>query len=175
MSTQRVNDKAEWQQITGGRLYRLNMPDTSELINEPLHSRVTAARYWKVRVAPSGGGLGHRLPTLVGGWLADDLLFVARGSAPFRLLYGNFAATALDVPADSLVGPHSLQPASQQPLGTRPAMIGPPTLLGGESRLVVIRPRFDTKRLVLRSVLILTVGLLGVMVWKLARTLLSSK
>ena len=167
----RSDKAATWQHVIHGRLYRLTIPDAPELTNTAIGIPVTSARYWKVRVATSGGGLGHGLPTLVAGWLPDNLLFVARGAPPFQLLYGNAAATPLAVPAQSLTQPGGADGATQEPLEAQLASIGPQVELGGESRLTPIPSGIDRKRWILWTVLIVGVGLLSRMAWKLSRSM----
>jgi hypothetical protein len=164
----RAGAAKEWRSVARGRLYRLRLAGLPDLTNAPLAVPPTTARYWKVRVAGAGGGLGHGLPTLVGGWLADELLFVARGPAPFRLLYGNAAAARLAVAADALIVPADRRAAAQA-LQPQPAVVGARVEFGGAERLVPQRPAPDWKRWLLWAVLLAGVAALGVMARRLAR------
>jgi Protein of unknown function (DUF3999) len=167
----RLGRSADWQPINRGRLYRLHVPNVADLTNAPLSIPVTVARHWKVNVANAGGGLGNGLPTLVANVLPEDLLFVARGPAPFRMLYGNASATALALPGTSLVG---ITADGASPNGSVPAhaaSLESPVVLGGDSRLVPVAPAIGAKPLLLWLVLLLGVGTMGVMTWKLSRTL----
>ena len=103
----RVDPTQPWNSVTRTTLYRLRAGDGSELRNPPVRITVLSARYWRVRVARDGGGIGHGTPALVGGWLPDELIFAARGDAPFELLFGNGAAKPAAVPVSTLTSPAS--------------------------------------------------------------------
>jgi Protein of unknown function (DUF3999) len=163
-------DATDWQPVSRARLYRMLAPEASELTNEPFSVPVTAARHWKVDVSNAGGGLGNGLPTLVAGILPEDLLFVARGPGPFRLLYGNTTATALAVPQSSLVATTADASPGEAVL-PQATSLDSPVVSGGDGRLVPVAPGIDMKRLLLWLVLILGVGVLGAMTWKLSRKL----
>ncbi len=157
----------DWRSVARGRLYRLRLAAAPDLSNAPLAVAPVAARYWKVRIASAGGGLGHGLPTFVGGWLADELVFVARGPAPFRLLYGNATATPLAVSADALLAPGG--GGAVPALEPQPVAVGAPVVFGGTERLVPPVPAPDWKRWLLWAVLVLGVAALGAMALRLAR------
>lgn len=159
----------DWRSVAHGRLYRLRLPAMPDLTNAPLVVPPTSARFWKVRVPAAGGGLGHGLPTLAGGWLADEVVFVARGQPPFRLLYGNAAATPLAVPADALVVPGADPHAPSEALEPQPARLGARVDFGGAERLVPQTPAPDWKRWLLWTVLVAGVAALAAMARKLAR------
>jgi hypothetical protein len=163
-------DAADWQPVSRARLYRMLAPEASELTNEPLSVPVTAARYWKVDVSNAGGGLGNGLPTLVAGVLPEDLLFVARGPGPFRLLYGNITATALAVPQSSLAVTTADASPGEAVL-PQAASLDSPVVSGGDGRLVPVAPGIDMKRLLLWLVLVLGVAVLSAMTRKLSRKL----
>jgi hypothetical protein len=86
----------------------------------------TADRYWLVRVDQRGGGLGAGEVALEVGWLPHELVFAARGAAPFTLAYGS-----------KLAKPEALQVATVVPeyregkdIPARPATVG--DVLGSE-------------------------------------------
>jgi hypothetical protein len=158
----RTEAAMSWQSVVRGRLYRLKISGGEDLTNAPLSIPLTSSRYWKVRIDAAGGGVGSGLPSLQGGWLPDELLFVARGPAPFQLLYGNAAAPSL------AVSPNSLLDARLAP---QSAILEAPRVLGGESRLHSPPLPTDWKRWVLWSVLIIGVSALGLMAWRLSHTL----
>jgi len=165
----RAGDAGDWARVARGRLYRLKVAAQADLSNAPLALPPTRARHWKVRVASAGGGLGGGLPSLVGGWLADELVFVARGPAPFRLLYGNAAAVPLAVGVEALTVPAAGPEAPAPTLEPRPATVGERISYGGAGRLVPERPAPDWKRWLLWAVLVGGVAALGLMARRLAR------
>jgi hypothetical protein len=165
----RPDDAGPWRSVARGRLYRLRVPGMADLVNPPLALPATAARHWQVRIAAAGGGLGRGLPRLSGGWLADQLLFVARGPAPFRLLYGNAAATPFAVAADTLVDAAGQLRASGRVLEAETASVGAPLAYGGPARLVPPVPAPDWKRWLLWTILVLGVAALGWMALRLIR------
>ena len=162
-----VRDRAAdaWRSVAQGRLHRLRINAAPDLVNAPLAMAPTRARYWRVRVAQAGGGLGRGVPTLVGGWLANELRFVARGEPPFRLLYGNAVAAPLAVPTGTLVA----TPGRDAPV--RLARVGAPETLGGPARLQPPPARTDYRRWVLWGVLLLAVAGLALMATKLLKSM----
>lgn len=168
----RDSTSTAWRPIARGRLYRLRVAHIGDLSNAPLAIALTSARYWRVRVANTGGGVGSGVPALVGGWLPDELVFLTRGSPPFRLLYGNVAATPQAIGLSSLLAANGqLRSSGDQFLSAARISVGPPTLLGGAQRLIPPKPELKWKRLILWTVLVLGVLLLGSMAWKLSREL----
>jgi len=164
-------DTGDWRSVARGRIYRLAVAGESDLVNPPLEIKATPARHWKVRVAAAGGGVGHGAPSLEGGWLPDELVFVARGAPPFRLLYGNAAATPLAVDAATLVDLSGALRTAGRPLEPVRAVLGPPAELGGPDRLVPQVPPPDWKRWLLWGVLVLGVAMLARMAYRLAKNL----
>jgi hypothetical protein len=158
----KLEGTVQWLPVISGRLYRLKVSGGEDLTNAALSIPITSSRYWKVRIDVAGGGVGSALPSLQGGWLPDELLFVARGPAPFQLLYGSAMAPALSVPLTSLLD------GRVQPQSTG---LAAPRVLGGESRLAPSMAPTDWKRWVLWLVLVVGVGILGLMAWRLSHSL----
>jgi hypothetical protein len=167
----RSGDGPEWRSVARARLYRLAVAGEPDLANSPIAIGATPARHWKVRVSGAGGGIGQAAPRLEAGWLPDELLFVARGNAPFHLLYGNAAAAPLAVGAAALLDANGALRAEGRPLEAARAVLGPPAELGGHDRLVPVTPAPDWKRWLLWAVLLLGVGMLARMAFKLSRSL----
>ncbi len=79
-----------WQRRFVGMMYHFTV-DGVEFNNDAVSvSRVTD-RYWRVRLLSPVTGTA---PVLLLGWRSDQLLFVAKGEAPFRLAYGGVGITA---------------------------------------------------------------------------------
>jgi hypothetical protein len=162
----RADESRQWQGIGSARLYRLKSLAADELSNPALSVNPTAARHWQARIT-TAGGIGSGMPTLEAGWLPDELLFLARGPAPFQLVYGNASepnGVRVRLDAASL-------PTRDAPLEAHQAQLGPSKSLGGEGRLKAVGPPIDWKRWLLWGVLVAGVALLAAMAWKLARSL----
>ena len=160
-------DRNDWQFIIRNRLYRLKVAAGDDLTNAAINIPITSSRYWKIQVDAAGGALGSGLPVLDAGWLPDEVIFVARGPTPFRVLYGNARPAARGLQTASLVG---LRQDTTLPLEPRPARLGAEKVIGGELQLKppVLEP--DWRRWVLWSVLILGVAALATMAWRLSRS-----
>jgi len=160
-----------WNPIAHATLYRLRARDGSELKNPPVRITLSSARYWRVRVAHDGGGLGHGNPSFVGGWLPDELVFAARGSAPFELLFGNGGAIPAAVRISTLTSPVPGADAGNPPLVIRSASLSAESLIGGPERLKPPRAERNWRVVLLWTVLLMGVGLLGWMASRLLREL----
>jgi hypothetical protein len=160
-----------WNLIAHATLYRLRASDGSELKNAPARIAVSSARYWRVRVAHDGGGLGQGNPTFVGGWLPDDLVFAARGSAPFELLFGNGGAAPAAVPVSTLMAPGHGADAGNPQVVIRNASLSSESIIGGPDRLKPPRAERNLRVYFLWIVLVIGVGLLGWMASRLLRDL----
>ena len=160
-----------WNPIAHATLYRLRASDGSELKNPPVRITLSSARYWRVRVAHDGGGLGHGNPSFVGGWLPDELVFAARGSAPFKLLFGNGGAMLAAVHISTLISPVPGADTGNSPLVTRSASLSAESRIGGPERLKPPRAERNWRVVLLWTVLVIGVGLLGWMASRLLREL----
>jgi hypothetical protein len=165
----RPDESKNWRAVGSARLYRLQTPGTDELSNPPLSVTLNPERHWRAHITLAGGDVGSGIPTLEAGWLADELLFLARGPAPFQLLYGN--ASASPVPPSRLALDAGSLSTRDGPIEAHPAALGAARTLGGNARLKAGAPPIDLKRWILWSVLVVGVCALGTMAWKLARGL----
>lgn len=77
-----------WRSVASGTVYRLNR-DGTELRSADIRFAANADRYWLLRVEQRGGGLGSGEVRLEVGWLPHEVVFAARGDAPFTLGYGS--------------------------------------------------------------------------------------
>ena len=76
-----------WQHVASSTIYRLRR-DSRDIVNPDLAVASNASRYWLLRVDQRGGGLGAGEVRLEFGWVPHELVFAARGAAPFSLAYG---------------------------------------------------------------------------------------
>lgn len=127
----------------------------------------TTDRYWRIQVEGSSGGLGAGIPQLEVGWLPHRLVFVARGPGPFRLAFGSSREGLCNLRDDALLA--TLQDRQQGKIRPASATAGPVETLGGAAAL---RPRIAPatwKRWLLWGALILGVGMLAGMAYRLYR------
>jgi len=143
-----------WRSVTTATLYRLSA-NGQEIRNRavPVHS---SDRYWAVRVASTGGGLGRGMPVLSLAWEPQRLLFVARGKEPFLIALGNNRMERGEATFDVLLNDDS---ATHGLVAPQSVQVGRMLDLGGGAKLKLERP-IDWKRYLLWAVLILGVGLL---------------
>jgi hypothetical protein len=108
-------------------------------------------------------GLGDGEPSLRVGWLPHEVVFLARGEAPYTLAFGSGAARAPVASMRSVPSGATILRASFAESRT----------LGGESRLQPVVPEkgFAMKSAVLWGTLVLGVLLLGWMAYRLTREL----
>jgi hypothetical protein len=164
----RATPSEPWNLLTRGGFYRLRnaSANTQELTNGDLVVELTTNRYWLMRIPAGAEGLGTSVPKLRIGWLPHEVVFFARGSAPFTLAFGSAAAPRF-------VGAFASIPEGTAVLR---ASFSEPKTLGGESRLQPVAPAkaFPVKSVALWSVLLAGVALLGWMAYRLSRDLKSS-
>ena len=151
-----------WELAAQGVAYRL-VAAGGEVTNAPFAVGRRQARHWRLQVSPDGGGLGAGAPQLLVQWVPHDVVFAARGTPPFELVYGSASATAAAVPLSSFtsaqVDNRSLQLAVARP--------GEEAVAGGTER--IDREPIAWRTIVLWGVLILAVAVLAWMALRLSR------
>jgi hypothetical protein len=115
-----------------------------------------------LRVEPKGGGVGAGVPVIQIGWIAQKLVFAARGNGPFQLVYGSRTAKAAAYPIESLIPGYK----TDAEFKARQASLGEPIILAGPRS---VRETIDYKQWTLWSILITAVVLLGLMAYRLSR------
>ena len=166
-----VSGTHEWQTVGEGRIYDLALPGSGNLVNEPISVPPTREQHWRVRISVAGGGIGHGAPQLEVSWIPSEVVFLARGNGPFKLLYGNVDAPSLALTPDAILNPMGSQDVSHRSIQPGRATLEAPQLLGGPMRLAPATPTPDWKRWILWTVLLLGVGLLAFMAWRLLKAL----
>lgn len=170
-------DKPEqpWRSVARGVVYRLNQSG-SEVVSPDLQVHAVPARFWMIRVDSRGGGIGSKLPTLKAGWVPHQLVFAARGAAPFTLAYGNAgnnSASAGALPIASLIPGYRVdggaavstaKASGSVTVNVQAASAQGQKELGGAVRL---EKQVDWKRWTLWGALGLGVLVIGGMAWRL--------
>jgi hypothetical protein len=115
-----------------------------------------------LRVDQKGGGVGSGVPELQVGWVAQKLVFAARGGGPFRLVYGSAGVKPAAFAIESLIPGYK----TDAEFKVKPAALGEQVTLAGSAQL---RAPWDYRKIALWSCLIVGVGLLGWMAFRLSR------
>ena len=151
----------DWRLKTSSMVYRLRRGD-AEVTSPEIMVGSSGERYLLLRADPKGGGVGAGVPVLQIGWIAQKLIFAARGSAPFQLVYGNSAAKGAAYPIESLIPGYK----TDVEFAIKPATLGEPVTLAGAARL---RAPMDYQKWAVWIVLVLGVAALGWMAYRLFR------
>lgn len=160
----RNDSRQKWMPVASTVAYRLRA-DGREVTSAPVALAPHARRHWLLRVDRKAGGIGAGNIEVRAGWLPRELVFNARGSAPFRLAYGNAHATATSLGVETLVPGWRTDEAPDIPLvATGATQKLPGTAAAG------LAPA-DRKKLGLWAALAAGVAVLAWMAWQLARQL----
>lgn len=124
----------------------------------------TADRLWRLAVIEDGAGVrnSEKGPTLELGWRAAELLFVARGPAPYTLAFGSGRVAGDDEAAASRMIMQAV--SGTEPALIRPAGLGEVIELGGKITLQTPAAPLPWRRWLLWTVLAAGVLLLAAMV-----------
>ncbi|CAE6813452.1 DUF3999 domain-containing protein [Paraburkholderia haematera] len=157
----RTGLEAAWREVSSATLFRLHN-GTVEQSNPSLEMAPDTDRQWRVVVDTRNGGLGSGTLTVAAGWRPATLTFVARGAAPFTLAVGSASAVSSAVSrADLLMGASSVAVTAR--LGEAQA-----DEQGADAQSRAKDPD-AMRRYMLWTALLLAVGSLGAIAWRLAR------
>lgn len=152
---------APWRQVASATLFRLHN-GAVEQSNPALELMPDTDRQWRVVVDTRSGGLGAGALTLAAGWRPATLTFVARGAAPFTLAVGSAAAVSAAVSrGDLLMGASSVAAMARVGEALPVAQGADAQSAGGDADA--------RRRHLLWAALLLAVGSLGLIAWRLAR------
>jgi hypothetical protein len=160
----RARSTDPWRPITRGEFYRVRNTG-SERRNEPITIATNSDRFWLARLDQPNGVIGDGLPKLEATWNAQDIVFLARGSGPFLLAYGNGSAGAANATLSSLLSGITVLRAEP----------GAPASLGGTARLLPAPNPFPWRITTLWTVLGVGVVLLAWMAYRLSHELAHTK
>ncbi|KML46861.1 membrane protein [Burkholderia cepacia] len=155
----RADAQAPWRDVASAVLFRLQGKG-GEQRNAPLEFAADTDRAWRIVVDMRNGGFGGGQPAVAIGWHPAALTFVARGAPPFTLGVGDASLVSSAVSRDALLV--GMAPE------VRPARVGAALPVAA----VAPAPAADTdatRRYVLWGALIVAVGVLGTIAWRLAK------
>jgi hypothetical protein len=157
------HEEGPYARAARAKLYRVQRKE-AELKGPTLDLARRNHRYYELRVAATGGGVGHGKPVLATYHAPDQLLIMRRGDGPFTLAYGRYEGPSARFEADDIL---SLLP--REAAAVPSATLGERKSLGGQERLVPPAPPPPYKTYAIWAVLILGVALLGALAVQLAR------
>ena len=167
----RAENNDSWHEQCGGVFYSMQL-NGEQLQSEPCSFNVTTDREWRLIVHDDGAGLtgGGRKVTLDLGWQSEELLFLARGSAPYILAFGS---GKLERNASAQEREIMLTALSQQQSDAlvQIADLEKRLELGGEDALVPPAQPKPWKTWLLWGVLVAGVGAMALMAMSLFRDL----
>lgn len=161
----RFEEKAPWQTLVSGVLYRLPQ-NRREVVQDELElPGWQALRQLRLNVDSRSGGFGKQTPGLQVGMHATELVFLVRGTPPFTLAVGNPVAKAVEMPLATLVPNFSDEKFASMGRAELGAGIVQSPVQSSST------PESDGRwrRFGLWAVLLLGVGLLGLMAVSLLR------
>ncbi|WP_394561331.1 DUF3999 domain-containing protein [Aquipseudomonas alcaligenes] len=156
--------KLEWQPLTSGLLYRLPQ-DGKEVVQDEIELWGAPVQQLRMRVDSRGGGLGSSAPQLRVAVRGTQVVFLARGSAPYRLAVGDVAAHSAALPLSTLIPGY--EPKRLATLGR--AMAPDEVPVAVREAADAAQSSADWKRIGLWAVLLAGVALLGGMAFSLLR------
>ncbi|HDR8861859.1 TPA: DUF3999 domain-containing protein, partial [Burkholderia territorii] len=155
----RPDAQTPWRDVAGAVLFRLQGKG-GEQRNPPLAFAPNPDRAWRIVVDMRNGGLGGGQPSVTVGWHPAALTFVARGTPPFTLGVGNASLPSSAVGRDALLV--GMAPE------VRPARVGA-ALPVSAAPAEAATDHDAIRRYVLWGALVVAVGVLGTIAWRLAR------
>jgi hypothetical protein len=166
-----VSGTRGWRPVAAGQIYDLALPGSGNLVSRPISIPSTPVRHLRVRINEAGGGIGHGVPRLAVSWIPSEVVFLARGKGPFRLLYGNAQAQSLALTPSAILNPMGSGDDSHPTLLPGRATLEAGQPLGGPIRLRPAAPGLDWKRWILWTTLVAGVGVLAYMASRLLEAL----
>jgi hypothetical protein len=152
---------APWRERANALFYRLQV-DGTELASAEVPVERWRDRYWRIEARESNG----KAPALELGWEPDELVFVARGPAPFQLAAGSARVEPAAQPVNRLLA--DLDDTHREAL-TGSARLGGRSSLAGPDALRPLPPPVPWQRYLLWGLLIGAVLLLLAMAVRLYR------
>jgi hypothetical protein len=153
-----------WRPVSNVVLYKLH--HLGQDLKNPDIAVTGNHRYWLLRVEQKNGGIGNGVPQMQAGWQPHQLQFVTRGSAPFRIAYGNSGIKPAEFQMQNVL---PIAGQDQAELKIPPAQTGTQIALGGAARLNPAPLPLPWKKWILWTVLGVAILLLGWMAYRLVK------
>jgi hypothetical protein len=157
-----------WHDIGRQVVYRLQTP-SGEITQPDLELDGRPADRLRLVVSPRGGGIGAAVPHVEIGFIPRDIVFLARGQAPFQLAWGLASAEDAQLPLVTLIPGYR----SGQEIPAEPATVATADALGANSSAPAGTPAKSmadsSRKPLLWAVLIGAVVVLGLMAAALLR------
>ncbi|QKE64782.1 DUF3999 domain-containing protein [Aquipseudomonas campi] len=160
----RRDGKLEWQPLARGLLYRLPQ-NGKEVRQDEIELYGAPVQQLRLQVDERGGGLGQQAPQLQVAMRSTQVVFLARGSAPYQLAIGKAAGQSAALPLSTLIPGYEPARLSSLGLATAPQQV--PAAV--EAAAQQAQSQADWKRIGLWAVLLAGVALLGGMAFSLLR------
>lgn len=98
----RSNDEHQWRYRGSTLLYRLSVNGT-DIEKSKINISTTRDTKWLLRFDQQGGGIGSGLPEVKFSWQPQQLVFIARGQAPYRMVWGSAKINPVVINANQLL------------------------------------------------------------------------
>ena len=98
----RINAEQEWRFRGSSLLYRLSVNGNS-IEKSKVRISPNRDKHWLIRFDQQGGGIGSGEPQVKFSWYPQQLVFVARGEAPYRVAWGSTRVKPVNVNANQLL------------------------------------------------------------------------
>jgi hypothetical protein len=158
----RADPASDWTLRHEGFFYGLADPGGT-VRNPPARVRRTTDRYWSLETSDEQGRRPDRMPRVRVGWYPHELVFVAGGSPPYTLAYGNAETHATKAPVDALLTVLEGDARTSQAVT---ATIDEPRTVAGARAL---KPAFSPRRIALWGILLGVVALLAILAVRVFR------
>ena len=163
----RPNEAIGWIPRASGLAYRIASKQ-GEIGSDPYFFERNSDRFWQLEILGKDLIFGEQKPKLVFEWTAQTMFFMARGSSPYTIAYGNSAATVPDSAFDAVVGSDRESVLELEPLAAR--VVGPEVINTASAKVVQVssgQGQVDWKRYLLWLFLGVAVVISSLMAWKL--------
>ncbi|MBC8023792.1 MAG: DUF3999 domain-containing protein [Burkholderiales bacterium] len=164
----RDNESAEGRRVASATFYRL-VRQGVELESPRVEIGRQSARYWIARLDPSSPPPGGGPPTLEAEWRPAQLVYVARGDAPFTLAFGNPEAKRAMLEPSQLIPGYERLEELKLPL----AQVGAIQSTGRDEWWRRVLGDTSPRKVTLWVVLLVAVAALAWMAWRLSRQVAS--
>jgi hypothetical protein len=157
-----------WESLPGGQVYALRLQG-SELRSTVL--ALPGGLYTHLRLQPVGGmaQLGTARPSIRVGSHTQDLVFLARGAAPYRLAWGQATPAAQMSLAQLMPGRQPDDPLPADSASLAPAAPVAVAAPASTASAPAVPSSVSTHKLWLWAALVAALGLMGFMAWSLLR------